>query len=209
MAMTKQEKLLKLWLIRKLKSQGYLTYAKILREFDVILLNEGSSHIAYLDPARGEFAMNPAIDDNQASVIIRHEILHAYLQHEKRLLDKLAKEHNLNPDELDDIALKDLKKELYGNSSFNIAADYEISNKGYTEKDKETVRNILINGRVVSGLVTEDEHPDWVDMSVEEMYDEIMRLGCLVPTGIDYECLSVADNTKIELIQSDNLGFND
>ena len=136
MAMTRQEKVLKLWLIRKLKSQGYLTYAKILREFDVILLREGSSAVAYLDPARGEFAMNPSIDYNQASVIIRHEILHAYLQHEKRLLAQLAKEHELNPDDLDDMSVDELKQELYSNKLFNIAGDYEISNRGYTEKDK-------------------------------------------------------------------------
>lgn len=175
MAMTKQEKLLKLWLIRKLKSQGYLTYAKILREFDIQLLSENSSAVAYLDPAKGLFAMHPTLDDNQVSVIIRHEILHAYLQHEKRLLDKLAKEHGLNPNELDDLSIKELKQELYSNSLFNIAGDYEISNKGYTDKDKEIARNIIFNGRVVSGLVTEDEHPDWVDMSIEEMFDELRK----------------------------------
>ena len=175
MAMTKQEKLLKLWLIRKLKSQGYLTYAKILREFDVQLLSKNSSAVAYLDPAKGLFAMHPTLDDNQVSVIIRHEILHAYLQHEKRLLDKLAKEHGLNPNELDDLSIKELKQELYSNSLFNIAGDYEISNRGYTDKDKEVARNIIFNGRVVSGLITEDEHPDWVDMSIEEMFDELRK----------------------------------
>jgi len=175
MAMTKQEKLLKLWLIRKLKSQGYLTYAKILREFDVQLLSENSSAVAYLDPSKGLFAMHPTLDDNQVSVIIRHEILHAYLQHEKRLLDKLAKEHDLNPNELDDLSIKKLKQELYSNKLYNIAGDYEISNKGYTDKDKDIVRNLIFNGRVVSGLVTEDEHPDWVDMSIEEMFDELRK----------------------------------
>lgn len=175
MAMTKQEKLLKLWLIRKLKSQGYLTYAKILREFDVQLLSENSSAVAYLDPAKGLFAMHPTLDDNQVSVIIRHEILHAYLQHEKRLLDKLAKEHGLNPNELDDLSIKKLKQELYSDKLFNIAGDYEISNKGYTDKDKDIIRNLIFNGRVVSGLITEDEHPDWVDMSIEEMFDELRK----------------------------------
>lgn len=175
MAMTKQEKLLKLWLIRKLKSQGYLTYAKILREFDIQLLSKNSSSVAYLDPAKGLFAMHPTLDDNQVSVIIRHEILHAYLQHEKRLLDKLAKEHGLDPNKLDDYTITELKKELYSNSLFNIAGDYEISNKGYTDKDKDIVRNIIFNGRVVSGLITEDEHPDWVDMSIEEMFDELRK----------------------------------
>ena len=98
-----------------------------------------------------------------------------FLQHEKRLLAQLAKEHELNPDDLDDMSVDELKQELYSNKLFNIAGDYEISNRGYTEKDKETVRNILINGRTVSGLVTEDDHPEWVNMSIEEMYDELRK----------------------------------
>ena len=138
-------------------------------------MSENSSAVAYLDPAKGLFAMHPTLDDNQVSVIIRHEILHAYLQHEKRLLDKLAKEHGLNPNELDDLSIKKLKQELYSDKLFNIAGDYEISNKGYTDKDKDIIRNLIFNGRVVSGLITEDEHPDWVDMSIEEMFDELRK----------------------------------
>ena len=47
---------------------------------------------------------------------------------------------------------------------------------GYTEEDKEVIRNIDINGRIVSGLVTDDvkNHPDWVDMSLEELYDAVV-----------------------------------
>lgn len=176
MAMTKQEKLLKLWLIKKLKSQGYLTYAKILREFDVRLLSPNSPSVAYLKPDEGYFAMHPTLSDNQVSMIIRHEILHVYLQHEKRLLDKLAKEHGFgDSSQLDDMSVSQIKKELYSNKLFNIAADYEISNRGYTEKDKEIARNLIFNGQVVQGLVTEDKHPDWVDMSVEDMYDELRK----------------------------------
>ena len=69
--------------------------------------------------------------------------------------------------------IQEIKNTLYSNSIFNIAADYEISNRGYTDADKYTVRNININGRIVSGLVTEDQHPDWVDLPVEDMYDKL------------------------------------
>ena len=55
----------------------------------------------------------------------------------------------------------------------NIAGDYEISNRGYTEQDKRIARSIMLNGKVLSGLVTEDQHPDWVDLSFEEMYDRL------------------------------------
>lgn len=192
MSMTKKEQLLKAWLIRKLKSQGYLTYAKILREFEVHLLHPNSNHIAYLEIDKGVFAMNSAINDEQASVIIRHEILHAFLQHQLRAINKLAREKNLDPDQLTETQIKDLKTDVYsdvirmgavfGNNDprqvhiNNIAGDYEISNRGYTEKDKETVRNLQINGQVVGGLVTEDKHPEWAEMSLEELYDEIRKL---------------------------------
>ena len=68
-----------------------------------------------------------------------------------------------------------LKRILYKDDTFNYAADYEISNRGYTTRDKENIRNIELNGRILSGLVTEDDHPDWVNLSVEEMYDKLIE----------------------------------
>ena len=44
---------------------------------------------------------------------------------------------------------------------------------GYTELDKKNIRRIVINGAKLSGLVTEDRHPDWVGLSFEEMYDRL------------------------------------
>ena len=174
MSMTQEEKIAKKYLTRVLQTDGYPTYAKIFDKFEFNFTNDPRV-IAYLDPERGIIVANRGLDEFQICVIIRHEILHDYLKHEKRLLDKLAKEHDLNPDDLDDIAIKNLKNELYGNTDFNIAADYEISNRGYTEKDKKTVRNIILNGRTLSGLVTEDDHPEWTELSVEEMFDEIRK----------------------------------
>ena len=43
----------------------------------------------------------------------------------------------------------------------------------YTEEDKIIVRNMTLNGRVIGGLVTEDHRPSWINMSIEEMYDQI------------------------------------
>ena len=57
----------------------------------------------------------------------------------------------------------------------NIAGDYEISNRGYTSRDKLNVRNIRINGQKLSGLVTEIDHPDWVGLTAEEMYDRLIQ----------------------------------
>ena len=172
--MTAQERRAKSYLIHLLSSNGYPTYAKILDKFDINYTSDPTT-IAYMEPGKGRIVMNRGLDAKQASVIVRHEILHEHLKHEKRLLNNLARKRGIDRDELDDMSLKDLdkelKQELYGDKTFNIAADYEISNKGYTDADKRDIRAIMINGRVVSGLVTEDDHPDWVDMSVEEMYD--------------------------------------
>ena len=174
MSMTKEEKIAKNYLGRVLASDGYPTYAKIFSKFDFNFTNDPSV-VAYLDPNRGVIVANRGLDENQISVIIRHEILHDYLRHEKRLLDKLARDRGLDPDDLDDLTINELKKDLYKNVDYNIAADYEISNRGYTERDKKTVRNIMLNGRTLSGLVTEDDHPDWVDLSVEEMFDKLRQ----------------------------------
>ena len=163
-----------------LKTNGYKTYAKILDRFVVNMTNDPSC-VACMLPGRGIIRINRGVDIEQASVLIRHEILHDYLKHEIRLLDHLAKKQGFDRSELtDEVSLKDLdnklKRILYSSDLFNIAADYEISNRGYTEKDKQNVRAIKLNGQILSGLVTEDDHPDWVNMSVEEMYDELEKI---------------------------------
>ncbi len=176
MGMTREERKAKAYLQRLLRTNGYPTYAKILEKFDVNYTSDPNA-VAYMEPSTGRIVINRELDSRQASVIVRHEILHNYLKHEKRLLDSLARKRGLDRKELEGTALEDLDKELkrqlYRNSNFNIAADYEISNRGYTEKDKDDVRAIQIGGRIVSGLVTEDKHPDWTELSVEEMYDKI------------------------------------
>lgn len=174
MSMTREEKFAKEYIINKLSRQGYPTYAKLLNDFDINLTNNDDV-IAFMEPSKGRIVINRGLDDDQVSVVIRHEILHQYLQHEMRLLKKLATDANMDYDKLTDIEIDDLKRDLYKNKDFNYAADYEISNRAYTDSDKETIRQININGRILSGLVTEDEHPDWIDMSVEEMYDELLK----------------------------------
>lgn len=164
--------------MRNLSEQGYPTYAKLLNEFD-LNLTENPNVIAFMEPAKGRIVVNRGLEESQVSVVIRHEILHSYLKHEKRLLQKLARDSELDYDELINTGMQDvlddLKNKLYSNDDFNIAADYEISNLAYTDVDKDTIRQININGQILSGLVTEDQHPDWVDYSVEDMYQELVN----------------------------------
>lgn len=179
MSMTREEKFAKQLIMRNLSEQGYPTYAKLLNEFD-LNLTENPRVVAFMEPDKGRIVVNRGLEESQVSVIIRHEILHSYLKHEKRLLQKLARDSGLDYDELvDDTSMQDvlddLKNKLYSTDDFNIAADYEISNLAYTDVDKDTVRQININGQILSGLVTEDQHPEWVDYSVEDMYQELTK----------------------------------
>ena len=163
--MTREERATQIDLANRLGEQGYATYAKLFMLFELRLTSDPRA-IGYMEPGKGRITLNRTIEPHQMLLTIRHEILHEYLSHELRLLEHLAEKYpELDGDE---VSLKDI---LYKDDTFNYAADYEISNRGYTEQDKQDIRHIKFNGQIVSGLVTEDKHPDWIDMSVEEMYD--------------------------------------
>lgn len=180
MGMTKLERGTRSALAKFMRSQGYVTYAGLLLKFDLNFYTpkSGKPFAAAMIPNQGRILINPIIDDKEAlSVLIRHEILHEYLKHHNRLMKHLADQANLDYDTLDDLSLKQLEKQLYSNKIFNTAADYEISNRGYTENDKNLIRNIgpyLHSTREMRGLVTEDDHPEWINLPVEDMYDRLV-----------------------------------
>jgi hypothetical protein len=95
--MTKRDKLIKEKLIDMLISEGYGTYAKRLKEFDVLVADiyHGTPiEVAAMFPYSGEIVINSGfLDDDetfsQLSIIIRHELLHFLLMHENRLVDHL------------------------------------------------------------------------------------------------------------------------
>lgn len=182
MGMTRIERGTRSELARFLRSQGYVTYAKLLLGFDLNFYRPPKGvFAAKMEPGKNRIIINPTITDKEAlSVLIRHEILHEYLKHEDRLLKHLAKENGLDYDKLDDLSLRQLKNTLYSiknKKAFNYAADYEISNRGYTENDKEIVRDLgpylNVTNKII-GLVTEDDHPEWVNLPVEVMYDKLI-----------------------------------
>lgn len=175
MAMTKKEKAAKWWITKKLNKEGYVTYARLLENFDFNLTNDPNV-VAYMEPSKGRIVINSELDEDQVSVACRHEILHAFLQHETRLIKHVAKSLGLDPDALLDSDIESIKRKIYGNKDFNFAGDFEISNRAYTDKDKRAIRNINLGGKILSGLVTEDHHPEWIDYSLEDMYDELNKL---------------------------------
>ena len=191
--MTLQEKRIKLKLLEILAAEGFMTYARILRDpaMEIREISEdefqasGGGSIAYMEPGKGRIHIYPGLLYSQVSVLVRHEILHEYLRHEQRLIDHLGKKHKELADDISNLPVEELeealKNELYSTkehtgsySIANIAGDYEIS-RYYTAADKDTIRNIIINGRAVRGLIVEDDHPDWVGLSVEELYDKVLE----------------------------------
>lgn len=142
-----------------LAKQGYPRYAALLSNFDVNLTADPDT-VAYVENDRARIVVNKNLYLEQLSVVIRHELLHRWLRHNYRLGQHVGQD-------------KWNKRTHQQHMIGNIAADYEISNRGYTDEDKKVVRTLMIKDKEMRGLVTEDDHPDWVDMSVEEMYDKL------------------------------------
>ena len=145
-------------IMRVLREEGYPSYAKLLDLFDIYLTDDPEV-IGYMVPDKAKIVLNKDLSINQVSVIVRHEMLHEYFTHHART-QKFDKDH------------KDL---LPDHDSANIAADFEISNRGYTDRDKTTIRSIVLNDKLLRGLVTEDQYPGWENKTFEEMYEEILK----------------------------------
>ena len=146
---------------KTLREQGYATYARLLDLFDVYLIDD-PKHVAYMYPGKAVIVMNKNLNIDQVSTLVRHEILHEYLAHKQRQ----QRYHSNNP--------KWGTGENAGDSPAfhriqNIAGDFEISNKGYTDRDKSIARAIKLGEQVHRVLVTEDHYPGWENMSFEEM----------------------------------------
>lgn len=145
-------------IIKILREQGYPTYAWLLEPFDIYLTDDPDV-IGYMIPGQAKIVLNEALSIDQVSTIVRHEILHEYLSHGPRG-QAWEKAH---PDRMTNHDLS------------NIAADFEISNRGYTDADKRNIRRIKMGDKILQGLVTEDQYPDWEDKTYEEMYDELTK----------------------------------
>lgn len=85
----------------------------------------------------------------QLNVLLRHELAHYLMKHQIRMFAELEKRYGKE-------GLLHMKLSGTLHALDNVIADFEISNKRYTKEDKETVRNMVLNHRVIGGLVTED-----------------------------------------------------
>ena len=144
-------------IIKKLREQGYATYARLLDLFDVYLTDD-PNHVAYMIPGKAKVVFNKDLSIDQVSTLARHEILHEYFTH----MQRQGAFHKNNPNYI-------------GNQKIsNIAGDFEISNRGYTDADKATARSIKLNGKILKGLVTDLDRPGWEDLTFEEMYKRLL-----------------------------------
>lgn len=145
-------------IIKLLREQGYPRYAKLVSLFDIFLTDDPET-IGYMIPNKAVIVLNEGLNIYQVSVIVRHEVLHEFFTHGPRQ-QAFDSEH----------------PELEGNHQLaNIAADFEISNRGYTLDDKANVRSIKLNKKTLSGLVTEDHYADWKGLTFEEMYKKLLE----------------------------------
>ena len=152
-------------IISHLLDQGFKSYAQRFMDikFVVAEMYDGSlCPTAFMVPKKNVICINPGFfdvqdPDNQAeidkrldliSVVIRHELLHFLLSHEKRFIAYLKKKYPkswgryyANP-QMHDIA--------------NFAMDLDLCNEAYDPEDKELIKNFALNGKYISGLVTEE-----------------------------------------------------
>ena len=143
-------------IIRVLREQNYPTYGWLLEVFDVYLTDDPEV-VGYMLPERAKIVLNENLNTYQVSVVVRHEILHEYLSHGPR--GQAYKQANPN-------------KLIIGDDE-NIAADFEISNRGYTEADKRTIKNLMLGDQILKGLVTEQDRPGWENLTFEQMLDKL------------------------------------
>lgn len=173
--MTDREKKLRVALVKLLRDDGkghhHAKYAERLSKFDInivslkddprftaaISFNEGVIYI-------GEGFLTDPTMFYQLNVLMRHELAHNLLMHEIRMMRHLGDE-----------AWK-----IFGTSPslheiLNVIMDDEISNKKYSEDDKKIVRNMYLNGKFIGGLVTEDHRQNWMNMTLEQMYEAVQQ----------------------------------
>lgn len=169
--------LTKEYVIAMLIDEGYGTYAKRLKEFTFIVADKWRGaycDVAFMIPETGEIVINPSflVDApdgkifKQLSLVVRHELLHFLLVHEKRFYDHLKK---TDPD------FEKTYKKGSIHQLANVAMDWELSDRGYDDYDKEVARNLTLNGRVLGGLVLSMDRPDLVNKPMEELFDILRK----------------------------------
>ena len=176
---TAREKVLKKKLLALLRDDGkghkHVKYAERLEDFLIKI-------VAYKDDPTMTAAVNfdeatIYISDGfltdpdtfyQLNVLMRHELAHYLMQHQIRMMHKIIEKYG--EDGYTRISMSQTLHRL-----MNIIEDFEISNERYTDADKIIVKNMILNGEEIGGLITENIRGGWAKMSVLEMYDALVE----------------------------------
>jgi hypothetical protein len=102
----------------------------------------------------------------QLNVLMRHELAHYLMQHQIRMMDKIIAKYG--KDGGTRISMSQSLHHL-----INIIEDFEISNTRYTAADKIVVKNMVLAGREIGGLVTENIRNGWEKLTVLQMFDKL------------------------------------
>lgn len=176
--MTGRERQVKRQLCQLLIDRGHRKYAERFWKLDFNLIDskkypDATAMISFDDAtvfiSDGFLGSGEGIF-NQLDVLLRHEMAHNLMMHQIRMMYVFKKLHANDPDE----AYEFISYSKSIHELLNIIEDFEISNKRYSAKDKDIVRNMTLNGIVIGGLVTEDQR-GWEKMSLEQMYDELSK----------------------------------
>jgi hypothetical protein len=176
--MTREERAVKMQLCQLLIDRGHRKYAERFWKLDfniisskkhpeftaAISFDEATVFLSdgFLGSGQGIF--------NQLDVLLRHEMAHNLMMHQIRMMYIFKKLHANDPDD----AYEHISYSSTLHDLLNIIEDYEISNKRYSAADKDIVRNMMLNGKIVGGLVTEDDR-GWEKLSLEQMYEELSK----------------------------------
>lgn len=163
MAMTKEEQAAKRFIWEQLRKDGYPRYAQILDQYFEIHLTDDPGVIGYMEPMKFSITVNRGLNPDQVGFIVRHEILHEFLQHEQRYRKYLEEEAKKNGAVVD------------SHDAANMAMDWEMSDRGYSQRDKKTAQRIVLGDKIHRGLVLESDHPEWVGKPMEEIYAELTK----------------------------------
>ena len=167
---------------KKRGTPGALLYMNLVSKFTIRMVPEKECRTACMFPGKRLIFVNGELSNKQIEAVVRHELMHEWYAHQERLnkycianYDKLKKWMQL--EESDELTKDDCVESImnYLGQMSNIAGDYEISNRMYSDEDKEIFRALVIGAETVRCLVTDDDHPDWVEYSYEQMMDELLK----------------------------------
>ena len=157
---TKKEQILKKKLIALLKDDGkghkHAKYAERLEDFIVKIVdsNEDPDMTAAVSFEEVTIYISDGFLKDpdtfyQLNVLMRHELAHYLMQHQIRMMHKITEKYGKD-------GYTRIKMSHSLHRLLNIIEDFEISNTRYSEADKIIVRNMMLNCKLIGGLVTED-----------------------------------------------------